>query len=478
MAEIQRTALTKKKKYKWSVKPGGSYTPKLTNKKGHEEEETIQAQQQRKWEVKFAPQLATATRRTVVAVSKDVMHLMDQVNSDTLLRTAVGGGSVGGNFGQSSASTAGRDRAKGAPRLENLSSAKAPSESAMDSAEDQEEVPPTSSEARIPEASAGADESAEDRELYEEEEEPYDGSDDGQADNNAYSGEPPTGVVEGLMMMLTSPDPTEKAKAAAALCNICSETDANRELVVRAGGLPSLIDMLLHPSPEVPFMQSAAAACICNLAANLNSKEIIATSGALQVLVEVLQSENQAAAAQAAGALWSLCVDNDANKQRVAEAGAIPHLVALLKVNDSFAQSQSAGALSECSIRNDNNKRIISQNGAIQPLVKMLKSPDLSVQRLSSCALCNVCANHESNKRQAREVGALPVLVHLLSGSQVPEVLSPVAGAICNLSMKCPENKAEFLKLGVKDVLRRLVASPIPSLHSNALAALEQLEFA
>ena len=38
-----------------------------------------------------------------------------------------------------------------------------------------------------------------------------------------------------------------QAKAAAALCNICSETDANRELVVRAGGLPSLIDMLLHP---------------------------------------------------------------------------------------------------------------------------------------------------------------------------------------------------------------------------------------
>ena len=31
--------------------------------------------------------------------------------------------------------------------------------------------------------------------------------------------------------------------------------------------------------------------------------------------MEVLQSENQAAAAQAAGALWSLCVDNDANKQ-------------------------------------------------------------------------------------------------------------------------------------------------------------------
>ena len=114
------------------------------------------------------------------------------------------------------------------------------------------------------------------------------------------------GVVEGLMMMLTSPDATEKAKAAAALCNICSETDSNRELVVHAGGLPSLIEMLKYPSPEVPFMQSAAAACICNLAANINSKEVIATSGALEVLVLVLRSDNQAAAAQAAGALWSL----------------------------------------------------------------------------------------------------------------------------------------------------------------------------
>jgi hypothetical protein len=56
------------------------------------------------------------------------------VNSETLLRTAVGGGgSVGGNFGPSSASTSGRDRAKGAPRLENLSSAKPPSESVRNS---------------------------------------------------------------------------------------------------------------------------------------------------------------------------------------------------------------------------------------------------------------------------------------------------------------------------------------------------------
>jgi hypothetical protein len=43
---------------------------------------------------------------------------------------------------------------------------------------------------------------------------------------------------------------------------------------------------------------------------------------------------------------------------------------------------------------------------------------------------------------------------------------------------QCPDNKAEFIRLGAIDVLRKLASSPIPSLHGNALAALEQLEIA
>jgi len=443
------------RKYKWDVKPGGSYVPTVPSLGKKEDTKESEEHRQRKWEVKFAPQLATATRRTLV-VTSDVMNYMNQFSNENQLRTAMGGG------GQSEAQP---PKKEPVPQHVNKTAIKpAPVSEAEESVEVQETNQDT----------------AEREENFDEKEESYndEGDDDdlGDDDGSLYKGIPPAGVIEGLMMMLNSPDATEKAKAAAALCNICSETDPNRELVVQAGGLPSLIDMLKNPSPEVPFMQSAAAACLCNLAANMNSKEIIATSGALEVLVDVLKSDNQAAAAQAAGALWSLCVDNDMNKQRVADAGAIPHLITLLYAPDTFAQSQSAGALSECSIRNDNNKKLISEHGAILPLVKMLRSPDLSVQRLSSCAICNVCANHEANKKEARERGALPVLVHLLSTSQVPEVLSPVAGAICNLSMKCAENRAEFIRLGAAEILRHYVPSPVPSLHGNALAALEQLE--
>eukprot|EP00960_Hanusia_phi_P073937 768120-Hanusia_phi.AAC.2 len=327
------------RKYKWDVKPGGSYVPTIGARYPLWEKRRILrkvrnivnasmlkapaysrcADAYERWEVKFAPQLATATRRTLV-VTSDVMNYMNQFSNENQLRTAMGGG------GQSEAPPPKKETA---PQHVN----KAVNKPAP--------VKETVEEVNVQETNQDV---AEREEYIDEKEDSYndegDEDDLGDDDGSLYKGIPPAGVIEGLMMMLNSPDATEKAKAAAALCNICSETDPNRELVVQAGGLPSLIDMLKNPSPEVPFMQSAAAACLCNLAANMNSKEIIATSGALEVLVDVLKSDNQAAAAQAAGALWSLCVDNDMNKQRVADAGAIPHLITLLYAPDTFAQSQ------------------------------------------------------------------------------------------------------------------------------------------
>ena len=60
-----------------------------------------------------------------------------------------------------------------------------------------------------------------------------------------------------------------------------------------------------------------------------------AQSGAMDVLVAVLRGSNLSAAAQAAGALWSLCVDNDHNKRLVADAGAVPHLVQVVSPTPS-----------------------------------------------------------------------------------------------------------------------------------------------
>lgn len=192
------------KKYKWDVKPGGSYVPTVPSivQREAQERDREQHTHQRKWEVKFAPQLATASRRTAV-MSSDVQSLMDQFENEGQLRTAMGGG---GGF---------------APKRPSAKPGTSPPQQKMVEGDEQQDE-------------------------YDDEDDEYDDDESGDL-ATAYCGVPPAGVVEGLMMMLTAPDPTAKAKAAAALCNICSETDSNRELVVQAGGLPSLIDMLVHP---------------------------------------------------------------------------------------------------------------------------------------------------------------------------------------------------------------------------------------
>jgi hypothetical protein len=83
------------KKYKWDVKAGGSYVPQVPSvaKKEAQQRDSEQHRVARKWEVKFAPQLATATRKVTVT-SSDVKDFMNQFSDESQLRTAVGGTSA------------------------------------------------------------------------------------------------------------------------------------------------------------------------------------------------------------------------------------------------------------------------------------------------------------------------------------------------------------------------------------------------
>jgi hypothetical protein len=83
------------KKYKWDVKAGGSYVPQVPSvaKKEAQQRDSEQHRVARKWEVKFAPQLASATRKLTVT-SSDVEDFMNQFSDESQLRTAVGGKSA------------------------------------------------------------------------------------------------------------------------------------------------------------------------------------------------------------------------------------------------------------------------------------------------------------------------------------------------------------------------------------------------
>jgi hypothetical protein len=183
-----------------------------------QEREREQHSHQRKWEVKFAPQLATASRRTIVTAT-EVQDYISNITSSTELRTAMGGGG------------------DAMPKHTNTEKPRP-----VRSHQPSQDIPKHDSNQNV-----GQEDDVEGEEEDDDEYEDEDEDEDEDEFEDEYRRVPPAGVIEGLMMMLTSSDATEKAKAAAALCNICSETDSNRELVVQSGGLPSLVDMLVNP---------------------------------------------------------------------------------------------------------------------------------------------------------------------------------------------------------------------------------------
>ncbi|KAH8052998.1 hypothetical protein JL720_14781 [Aureococcus anophagefferens] len=107
-----------------------------------------------------------------------------------------------------------------------------------------------------------------------------------------------------------------------------------RVMIVEAGGIPPLVDLLRAGNAEA---NSEAARALCELAFNnAANKVLIAEAGAIPPLVELVRDRSAdaklwAARAWASNALRRLAYYNAANQVQIAEAGGIPLLVELVR---------------------------------------------------------------------------------------------------------------------------------------------------
>ena len=81
----------------------------------------------------------------------------------------------------------------------------------------------------------------------------------------------------------------------------------------------------------LPDLQANAAACLGNLAdQNFDNQVAIARTGAAAPLCTLVRDGADVVKEQAAGALWSLTVDNKPNKDTVTKLGGIEPLISLI----------------------------------------------------------------------------------------------------------------------------------------------------
>jgi len=317
---------------------------------------------------------------------------------------------------------------------------------------------------------------------------------EGRGNDESSAVKPNTGVFDALVRAIAGrrgASDEERMRAATAVCNLCCDSAQNREIALQAGAVPALI-MLLEGSygPYRGRIQQVASAALSNLSGDAECKQAIALSKAPELLQRVLCGDNIPAASQAAGALWTLCIDStEEAKSSYATTACVRTLVSLL--TDETAQNahltpgqksalraRASGCLSECCIRNPSVKSKIGSSGAIDELIAICKGGDVTCQRLAACALCNLVANHQGNKRLAKKCGIIREMADILKTSGVKEIECACASVIFNIANKSDKEELEALEVlpllrGIKnsrsiDVRLMCVTNSVGETQSNA----------
>ncbi|KAM7270009.1 hypothetical protein ACFE04_029223 [Oxalis oulophora] len=227
----------------------------------------------------------------------------------------------------------------------------------------------------------------------------------------------------------------------------------NRRIIAEAGAIPFLVTLLNSNDPRI---QENSVTALLNMSIFDNNKVLIMAAGAIDSIIEVLDSgKSMGARENAAAAIFSLSMIDDCKVSIGARPGAIPALVGLLKDGTTAGKRDAAAALFNLAVYSANKKCVVIA-GAVPVLIELLMDDKAGItdDALAVLALVMGCIEGLDEIRKSRVL--VPLLIDLLRYG----------------SAKGKENSITILlglsKEGGEEVARRLLMNPrsIPSLQS------------
>lgn len=229
----------------------------------------------------------------------------------------------------------------------------------------------------------------------------------------------------------------------------------NRRMIAEAGAIPFLVTLLCSHDPRI---QENAVTAMLNLSLYQNNKILIKAAGAIDNIVDVLQSgKTMESKENAAAAIFSLSMTDGCKVTIGARPRAIPALVGLLRDGSPAGKRDAATALFNLAVYNANKIGVVVA-GAVPVLIDLLMDDKAGItdDALSVLALLLGCSQGMEEIRKSRVL--VPLLTDLLRFG----------------SYKGKENSITLLlglcKDGGEEVARCLLINPrsIPSLQSLA----------
>ncbi|KAK9945302.1 hypothetical protein M0R45_010824 [Rubus argutus] len=297
------------------------------------------------------------------------------------------------------------------------------------------------------------------------------------------------GAVPALVKHLRAPPPEkggshcsipyehEVEKESAFALNLIAVKPENQHLIVDAGGLSHLIDLLKrHKSwrgsnGAVDGVIRRAADAICNIShENTNIKNLVRIEGGIPPLVELLNFFDTKVQRAAAGALKILAFKNDENKNLIVECNALPNLVLMLRSEIATMTYEAVGVIGNLVHSSPSIKKLVLLAGALQPVIDLLSSPCLESQREAALLLGQFATADSDCKAHIVQRGAVQPLIKMLQSpdSQVREMSAFAIGRLAQDT----HNQAGIAHNGGIVPLLKLLDSKNETLQHNAAFAL------
>ncbi|XP_019456958.1 PREDICTED: U-box domain-containing protein 4-like [Lupinus angustifolius] len=242
----------------------------------------------------------------------------------------------------------------------------------------------------------------------------------------------------------------------------------NRIVIANCGAINLLVDLLQSTDTVI---QENSVTTLLNLSINDNNKTAIANAGAIEPLIRVLETGTPEAKENSAATLFSISVIEE-NKIRIGRSGAIGPLVDLLGNGTPRGKRDAATALFNLSIFHENKDRIV-EAGAVKHLVDLM-DPAVGMVDKAVAVLANLATISEG-RTEIFEQGGIPILV------EVVELASRrgkenAAAALLHLCSNNPRYLNTVLQEGAVPPLVALSQSGTPRAKEKALALLNQFK--
>uniref|UniRef100_A0A7N2MER4 RING-type E3 ubiquitin transferase n=1 Tax=Quercus lobata TaxID=97700 RepID=A0A7N2MER4_QUELO len=185
----------------------------------------------------------------------------------------------------------------------------------------------------------------------------------------------------------------------------------NRRMIAEAGAIPFLVTLLCSHDPRI---QENAVTAMLNLSLYQNNKILIMAAGAINNIVDVLQSgKTMESRENAAAAIFSLSIIDECKVTIGARPRAIPALVGLLRDGSPAGKRDAATALFNLAVYNANKISVVV-TGAVPVLIDLLMDGKAGItdDALAVLALLLACSQGLEEIRKSRVL--VPLLTDLL----------------------------------------------------------------